>query len=283
MLKRLAFLALACLCALSRPLQAGEPRRIVSLGGDVTEIVFALGAEDRLVGRDTTSTYPPKAESLPDAGYVRALSAEGILGLAPDAVLASAGAGPAEQMEALRASGIPVVTVPEGHNGAAVVAKIETVGAFLGRKAEAEALARKVRSDLDAAVAAADRPDSDRRRVLFILSMAGGKIVAAGEGSSAESILRMAGARNAVSGFRGFKAITAEAILAAKPDVILLMDRANHAAALDEIRTHAALRTTPAVLNDRIIRMDGLTLLGFGPRTADAVRTLSRTLYGDKL
>lgn len=282
MFKRQAIFALACLFTLTAPLQAGEPRRIVSLGGDVTEIVFALGAENRLIGRDTTSTYPPQAQSLPDAGYVRALSAEGILGLRPDAVLTSAGAGPAEQMDALRASGLPVVTVPEGHDGDAIVAKIETVGAFLGRRAEAETLARKVRSDLDAAVAAAARPESDRRRLLFILSLAGGKIVAAGEGSSAEAILTMAGARNAVSGFKGFKTVTAEAILAAKPDAILLMDRANHAAAIEEIRTHPALRTTPAVLNDRIIRMDGLTLLGFGPRTADAIRILSQALYGEK-
>lgn len=275
-------LVLATLVAMTASAAAADFRRVVSLGGDVTEIVFALGEGKRLVARDTTSTYPPEAAALPDAGYVRALSAEGILGTRPDAVLASAGAGPAEQMDALRASGVPVAMVPEGHDGKAITAKIEAVGAFLGRSAEARALADRVSKDLEAATAQASRPEGERARVLFILSLAGGKIVAAGEGSSAEAILTMAGARNAVSGFRGFKAVTAEAILEARPDAILLMDRANHAAALEQIRKDPALADTPAVRNDRIIRMDGLTLLGFGPRTADAVRALSTALYGGK-
>lgn len=275
-------LVIATLFAMAASAAAADYQRVVSIGGDVTEIVFALGEGKRLVARDTTSTYPPEAAALPDAGYIRALSAEGILGTQPDAVLASAGAGPAEQMDALRASGVPVAAVPEGHDGKAIIAKIEAVGAFLGKTAEARALADQVARDLEAAMAKASRPEGERARVLFILSLAGGKIVAAGAGSSAEAILTMSGARNAVSGFQGFKAVTAEAILEARPDAILLMDRANHAAALDQIRADPALAQSPAVRNGRIIRMDGLTLLGFGPRTADAVRALSAALYGGK-
>lgn len=272
----------AALLSLAVSAEAADYRRIVSIGGDVTEIVFALGEGKRLVARDTTSSYPPEATALPDAGYIRALSAEGILGTRPDAVLASEGAGPAEQMDALQASGVPVATVPEGHDGKAIIAKIEAVGAFLGKQTEAAALAAKVARDLDDATRQAERPDAERARVLFILSLTGGKITAAGEGSSADAILTMAGARNALSGFKGFKAVTAEAILESRPDVILLMDRADHAAALDQLRQDPALRQTPAVRNGRIVRMDGLMLLGFGPRTAEAVRTLSAALYGDR-
>lgn len=282
MLMRCSLLAFSLLWPLHSNAMAADYKRIVSIGGDVTEIVFALGEGNRLVARDTTSTYPAEAKALPDAGYVRALSAEGILGMRPDAVLSSAGAGPPEQMEVLKAAGIPVATVPEGHDGAAITAKIEAVGTFLGRKAEADLLARKAKADLDEAIAAASRPADRQSRVLFILSLAGGKIVAAGEGSSADAMLHMAGAQNAVSGFRGFKALTTEAIIDARPDAILLMDRADHAAAMDQIENDPALGTTPAVRNRRIIRMDGLTLLGFGPRTATAVRDLSRALYGSK-
>lgn len=261
--------------------KAGDARRIVSVGGDVTEIVYALGAGDRLVARDSTSTFPPEAARLPDAGYIRALSAEGVLSMLPDAILAADGAGPPEQLEALKASGVSVTMVPGGHDASAIIRKIEAVGAFLGRPREASVLAATVKDDLEKAMSAAHRPQAEQRRVLFILSMAGGKIVAAGEGSSAEAILSMAGARNAVAGFKGFKAITAEAITEAKPDAILVMAHADHAAATDEIRKNPALAQSPAVLNDRIIRMDGLTLLGFGPRTASAVRALSAALYGD--
>ena len=200
----------------------------------------------------------------------------------PDAVLASEGAGPPEQIDALKASGIPVATVPGGHDGPAILAKIVAVGTFLGQQQAAEALASRVKADLDAALQAAARPEEKRLRVLFILSLAGGKVVAAGEGSSAAAILDMAGARNAVSGFNGFKAVTAEAIFEARPDAILVMERGDPAAGLEDIANNPALAATPAVKSGRIIRMDGLTLLGFGPRTADAVRALSSALYGAK-
>ena len=114
MARRRTIMALAALLGFALAAKAEDYQRIVSIGGDVTEIVFALGQGGRLVARDTTSTYPPEAARLPDAGYIRALSAEGVLSTHPDAVLASEGAGPPEQIDALKASGIPVATVPGG-------------------------------------------------------------------------------------------------------------------------------------------------------------------------
>lgn len=262
--------------------EAADYRRIVSIGGDVTEIVFALGEGDRLVARDSTSTFPPEAKRLPDAGYMRALSAEGVLGTRPDAVLLSEGAGPPEQLQALKASGIPVETVPEGHDAEAIQRKIEAVGRALGKEQAAAALADKVAADLEAATKEASRPAADRKRVLFILSLSDGKIIAAGDGSSADAMLTLAGADNAVSGFKGYKALAPEAISRARPDAILMMERSSHAAAADDLRANPALADTPAVRSGAIIRMDGLTLLGFGPRTAQAIRELSAALYGER-
>ena len=127
--RRLGLLAFALLVPFGAAVRAETeaPSRIVSLGGSVTEIIFALGQQDRLIARDTTSTYPVAALDLPDVGYVRALSPEGVLSVDPDLILAIEGSGPPETMEVLQAANVPVVMVPEGYDTPAVLAKI-TVG-----------------------------------------------------------------------------------------------------------------------------------------------------------
>ena len=272
--------ALTLLLALM-PLAAAAQERVVALGGSVTEIVHALGEEGRLVGRDTTSTFPPAAQALPDLGYMRALSAEGVLSVNPDLILAEEGAGPPVALDLLRHGGIPFVTVPDAHDAEGVARRIEVVGEALGVKDKAAALADKVRADID--MVAASRPE-EARRVLFLLSVTGGKLMAGGTGTAADSIIRLAGGTNAADGFSGYKTLTDEALGASAPDVILLMDRgasdpeAETDAALDRLRALPAVAATPAVQNGKVISMDGLYLLGFGPRTADAAGDLARFL-----
>ena len=262
------------------PALAAEPAgRIVSLGGSVTETVVALGAGDRLVARDSTSTWPASVTALPDVGYVRALSPEGVLSTGPDLILAEEGAGPVEAIEVLSAAGVAFVSIPGRPDPAGVAEKIRAVGAAIGREAEAAALAGSVEAELDALAAAAGQVATPQS-VLFVLSMQGGRLMVGGEGSSAEAIIRLAGARNAASGFPGYKPMTDEAVLAAAPDVILMMDRAGDLAIDDEaIRAHPALGATPAAAKGRILRMDGMLLLGFGPRTPEAARSLHALIY----
>ncbi len=264
--------------------QAGaqeKATKVVSVGGSVTEIAVALGAKDRLIGRDTTSTFPAEIMALPDVGYVRALSPEGVLSLGPDLVIAEADAGPAEAVEVLKAAGVPFVQMPGDPTPAGVLAKITAVGEALGLPEEARALADKVGAGLAAAetrAAAVTAP----KRVLFILSMQGGKVMAGGEGSSAEGIIRLAGGVNAAAGFHGYKQMTDEAVLAAAPDVLLMMDReGNLKIANDDVLKHPALSQTPAAKAGAIIRMDGMLLLGFGPRTPEAADALYADLYGN--
>ena len=76
-----------------------RPRGVISIGGDITEIIYALGKIDQVIGRDTTSFYPPSVTSLPDIGYVRQLGAEGLLSLSPDLIIASSESGPPEVVE----------------------------------------------------------------------------------------------------------------------------------------------------------------------------------------
>jgi len=256
-----------------------DAARIVSVGGSVTEIVYALGEEDRLVARDTTSTWPEAAEALPDVGYMRRLSAEGILSTAPDLILAEDGAGPPETVDLLAETGLPFVTVPDSTSAEGIVTKINAVAEALGVPDKGTALAEQVRADLTLAEARADGVESPRR-VLFVLSMQGGRILASGTNTAADGIIALAGGVNAVTEYDGYKPLTDEAVIAAAPDVVLMMDRGDHALDADEVFGHPALAATPAGTARALVRMDGLYLLGFGPRTAAAAGDLNQMLYG---
>lgn len=255
--------------------KSDSPNRIVSVGGSLTEIVYALGQEDRLVARDTTSTFPADAAALPDVGYIRRLSPEGVLSVNPDHILMLEGSGPAETLQLLEATGVPITKVPEAFTPEGILEKIRTTGAALGVPEKAERLAKKVQGELDTAHnAAAAR--SHEVRVLFLLSIQGGRLLAAGKGTAAEGIITLAGARNAIDGFNGYKQLSEEAALKANPDVVLMMNRGgDHGAKEEEVFAHPAIALTPAGINKRLVQMNGLLLLGFGPRTAEAVAQLS--------
>jgi iron complex transport system substrate-binding protein len=259
----------------------GESRRMVAVGGSVTEIVYALGEQARLVARDSTSLFPEAAQDLPDVGYMRALSPEGVLSVDPDGILALEGSGPPEAVAVLRTASIPMVTIPETYDRAGILAKIGAVGKAIGADAQAEALASSVARDLDAATAAT-AGITDRKKVLFILSLQGGKVLASGSGTAADGIIALAGGVNAVTAFQGYKQMTDEAVIEAAPDVVLMMDRGgDHDASLGELMAHPAIGATPAAATRSLVRMDGGYLLGFGPRTAAAARELAMRLYGD--
>lgn len=272
----------ATLLLLSPIARADTPQRILSVGGAVTEIIYALDQQARLVARDSTSTFPPEAGDLPNVGYARALSPEGVLSVDPDMILATQSSGPPETIEVLKQANLRYVEVPEAYSAAGIISKITTIAAALDQKEAGSALAEQVRADLQSAQDLARAAAGDRRkRVLFILSTQSGRITVGGKRTGADGIITMAGAVNAISEFEGYKQMTDEAISAAAPDIILTMDRGgDHGLTLDSMTSLPALMLTPAAQNGQLVRMDGLRLLGFGPRTATAVKDLSQAFYG---
>lgn len=256
-----------------------EPQRIVSAGGSVTEIVYALGAGDRLVGVDTTSLYPPAVHGLPNVGYLRTLSAEPVLSLAPDLILAEADAGPPDALTQLREAGVEIVMAPDEPDVEGVAAKIDTVAAALGRQDEGDALKQRIRTEwrtVEQAVASTQA----RPRVLFVLSTGAGAPLVAGLETSAAGIIAMAGGENAVQAFTGYRPLTPEAGVALAPDVILVTRRT-----LEMLGGEAGLLetpglgATPAAGKGRVIAMDALLLLGFGPRVPEAAARLAKKLH----
>ncbi|MFP7675196.1 hemin ABC transporter substrate-binding protein [Marivita sp. S0852] len=252
---------------------------VLSIGGSVTEIIYALDQQHRLVGRDTTSSWPPETEALPDVGYIRALSPEGVLAVNPKLIIAEDGAGPPEAIDVLRDASVEMVVVPDDFSAQGILNKIRIVGDALDVKDRADALISETSAALAAAETAAQANGGSGKRVMFILSTEGGRIMASGTGTEADGVIKMAGGTNAITDFEGYKQISDEAVIAAAPDAILMMDRdGDFGMATDDLLDLPAIATTPAAEARAVIKMNGLLLLGFGPRTAEAVRKLSAAL-----
>ncbi|MBM2711995.1 hemin ABC transporter substrate-binding protein [Mesorhizobium caraganae] len=259
-----------------------DTSRIAAIGGSITEIVYALGEEGHLVARDSTSRYPAAAMALPDVGYMRQLSAEGVLSVNPSGILALHGSGPKEAVDVLKKSSVPFIDVPEHYSHDGILEKIRIVGKALGVDAKAETLA----AETDAKLKAAEKQTAlikERKRILFVLSIQGGKILAAGSDTAGDGIIKLAGAVNAVEGFSGYKPMSDEAIVTARPDVILAMKNAGPPIAEAELFAIPSITSTPAGEGRKLILMDGGYLLGFGPRTANAIHDLAVSLYGSQV
>jgi iron complex transport system substrate-binding protein len=281
--RRLSALALALAMAASPALAVDQTEngatRVVAIGGSITEIVYELGQHARLVARDSTSQYPQDAAELPDVGYMRALSPEGLLSVDPDLIIALEGAGPPETIEVLRRASVPIVFVPETYDRDGVVDKIEIVGNALGVTAAAASMAARVAEDIAAAQSIATA-SGRQPKVMFVLSIRDGRIMASGTGTAANGIITLAGAQNAITEYEGYRQLTDEAVIEAAPDYILMMDRSGeHDLSPAELVAIPAIASTPAGAAGQIIRMNGSYLLGFGPRTAAAVRDLASALH----
>jgi len=261
---------------------ASPAQRIVSIGGAITETVYALGAQAALVGVDTTSLYPAAARALPSVGYARALSAEGVLSLAPTLVVAGDEAGPPNVLRQLEAARVPVQVLGHDDSVEGLVERTIKLAALLGRAEAGRALADTLRRDAQAARDQAARAAAGHAppRVMFILAHSMSQIRVAGQRTAADAMLQLAGARNALTGFEGYKPLNPEAALAAAPDVLLVTDQGLDAAGgIDGLLRAPGLAATPAGRAHRVASLDALLLLGFGPRLPAAITALAQALH----
>jgi iron complex transport system substrate-binding protein len=266
--------------ATGRSVKIGSTDRIATIGGDITEIVFALGAGDRVIARDTTSSYPPEAAAKPDVGYMRALSAEGVLSVKPDLIIAVEGSGPKDAVDLLESASVPIVIVPERRSGDSIVAKIRLIADILGEKEKGDKLADTLEARFTALEGAiAKIPEGERKKAVFLMSLNGGKPLAAGHDTAADSMIKLAGGINPMGSVEGYKPASDEALIAAAPEVVVMMIGQSGPPKPEVVFDSPSLRATPAARDKALVAMDGLYLLGFGPRTADAARELAHALY----
>jgi iron complex transport system substrate-binding protein len=273
-----AALALAPVAAWSQtPGPARDTSKIVVVGGAITEIVYRLGAADRIVALDSTSLYPPEAlKSKPSVGYMRALSTEGVLATAPTLVIASDRSGPPEVMRAIKAA-VPVVEIDETPTLEALLARVSVLARLLGREQEGAALKVEIAGGF-AALAKLRASRTGATRAIFVLNVSNGRIIVAGRETVAHAVMELAGASNAAAAVSGYKPFTEEGIIELAPDVVLTISTGPGQRNLEALSAHRGILATPAGRLGRLHAIDALLVLGFGPRTPEAALAIGRLI-----
>lgn len=254
-------------------------QRIVSLSGAVTETLFALDRGERIVGIDVTSTYPPAAvKEITQLGHVRNLNVEGVLGLQPDLIIYEAADAALPALRRLEAAGITTLEVPSSYDLETPRQRLDMLANRLGAEAEAANLRRQLNADAERLATHRQQLRSSPR-VLFIYARGAGHLMVAGRETPAEAMIELAGAVNAAGAFEGFRALSAEGLMEARPDVLLLFESGLQSlGGIKGLLEIPGVDQTPAGRHERVIAMDGLYLLGFTPRAAAAALDLSQQL-----
>ena len=261
--------------------QATDPSRITSAGGSLTEIIYFMGLQQRLVAVDVTSNYPTDAKNLPSIGYVRQLSAEGVLSLDPTLIIGEDDMGPPSVINQIKRTKVEIKIVPEQHSTMGIINKINCIGEIVGESDLAKKLIKSnLQSKLDEL--AVNKLNQKESKIIYILGMQSGSPLIAGGNTSGDGFIRMIGAINPLSDFDGWKPVGTESIINAAPDLIIISKRGlNGFGTIEQLAAHPALYLTPAAKNGNIIALDGMASLGFGPRTIDMAIFVSKKLNGN--
>jgi len=248
---------------------ATEPR-LVLVGPTITETVFALGAGAQVVGVDDISLALPGVAGKPKVGYQRALSAETVLALRPTRLLATEEAGPPGVLEQLRTAGTDVVLFPNRPTLDEARKRIREVASRLGREAQGEALVAELEKDLKVA---AERVAAAKGRkplkVLAIYARGANALMVAGTETASDELIRLSGGVNAVPGFSGHRPLTAEEVVAAAPDLVLIPT-----GSLQAVGGAEGLSKVPGlaqVKGWKVTSVDDVNFMGLGPRLGKAV------------
>ncbi|MCG8328331.1 MAG: ABC transporter substrate-binding protein [Chitinophagales bacterium] len=261
--------------------------RIVALSGGITEVLYTLGHGNKIVGVDVTSTFPEEVKELPQLGHIRNLNAEAILALAPNLIVAEAKDSSNQILQQLANSGIELLFLESTNHPDKPILQAEVLAKKLGSEASLQTLKEQHLQDIQELQQIKEK-NTYEPRVLFVYARGKGSMMVAGRNTSASSMIELAGGKNAILDFEGFKALSAEGLIEAQPDVLLLFKSGLQSLGGQEgLLQVPGLSQTPAGVNQRFIAMDGLYLLGFTPRVGKAAIDLAKQLqafnYEDQL
>jgi iron complex transport system substrate-binding protein len=261
-----------------------DASRIVTLSGEFTEIVFALGLGDDVVGVDLSSVYPEEVEDLPKVGVERLLLAEPIIAQNPTVVLGDVDATPVEVIDQVRQTGIPVVIFPRYQGVDAPATKIREVARVLGIPETGDELAASVQDEIDAVVAATAAVDERPPAAVVYLANRGATILLLGDNTVMEGLLEAAGATDVApaAGADGMMPLTPEALAGGAPEHIITTERGIDATGgLEGFLEIPGVGETPAAAAGNILVFEDLYLLGLGPRTGQLLRDLATAFHPD--
>lgn len=251
-----------------------EKNKIVTLGGTITETVFALGGGNQIIGTDISSIYPSETDKLPKLGYWRRLSPEGVLSLKPNIIIATYDAGPPNVLEQFEKAGIKVVKIPAVFTFNQVKENINLIAKAINKEKEAKTIIAKLDKEY--------KPLSTKITKLkyspktLFLYLRNGKILdAGGNNTPADGMISLAGGTNVAKSLEGFKTVTNEFFLTAQPDVIIVTKTGlESAGGMDALKNIPGLSSTPAIKNNKVLVYDDIEFLGFGPRFTESLSKL---------
>ena len=253
--------------------------RIVTIGGSITEIVYRLGGSNKIVGSDTSSVYPEAAKKTAKVGYWMRLSSEGILSLKPDLILASSQSKQPNVYAQLRDAGVKVVKIDDRPSVEGAIFKIQKIAKTIGKTRQSKIIINRIKKK---AIQIKKRVAKKKShpKILFIYARGTRTVMVGGVGSSADSMIVLTGGKNAASAVRGFKPIDPEWVIKASPDIVLMLDGGVQSLGGPKgVWSLPGVALTPAGKNKRLIQMDDLLLLGFGPRLGEALEQLHKKVH----
>ena len=246
--------------------------RIISIDGAITEIIFALDGNRKLVAVDSTSTKPEAAKALPNVGYMRALSTEPMLSLGPDTVIASSAAGPKPVFEQLEQAGVDVHIVDSDYSIQGLYQRIDMVANLLGKQAQGKLLLADIASRLEPVEARLAAHKGEKPKVLFLMAVQSGQWLAAGEQTLADALLGIMQADNVVN-HKSYKPVAMESIIEMDADAIVLASSVASAEVPDAVSLMRASR------QGRVLETAVEDMLMFGPRLPAALEQLATVIY----
>lgn len=255
-------------------LNAQASDRIVTLGGDVTEIVFALGSGSQVVARDSTSRHPEAAFKLPDVGYMRMLNAEGVLSMHPTLVIASALAKPSMALSQIEKNGVRVIKVTGVPTLKAIPDKISTIASALGKTEQGKELIQRFNQELSKV-----NTTSINKKIMFIMSHSGVLPLAAGKQTAADSMILALGAQNALSEFNHYRPLSPEGVIASQPDLIIVgKESIKSLGGIDKIWLLPGIAMTTAAKNKALLVVDDMGMLSFSLGTPAVMNQIREAL-----
>ncbi|NOY68571.1 MAG: cobalamin-binding protein [Deltaproteobacteria bacterium] len=252
-----------------------HPVRVVSLSPSMTEIIFDLGCENRLVGVTRFSNYPEKAKSVPRVGTYIYLDTERIVSLAPDLCIAIKDGNPKAVVDRLSGLGIPVYAVDPRDIKTVMQTVIET-GILLGVEKRAQKLVRSMRERLSRI--SVRLPSSVERPKVF-LQIGISPIVSAGKGTFVDELIRLAGGDNAAGMFSGYPRFSVEDVLSLGPDIIIVSSMARDRSFVEAIKKWRSWPGLPAAKSGRIFPADSDLLNRPTPRLVDGLEELAALIH----
>ena len=255
--------------------KAKNSNSIVVAGGSITEIIYFLNLQNKLVGVDVTSNYPLTAKKLPSIGYIRNLSIEGLLSLKPNLILAEESIGPPIIVKQLNKTSVEFRIIKNNYTIDGINEKFLCISKILNAKINNNIDYKKFVNNVKKLKSFVKNNNKEKNDILLILMMKGTSPIIAGKNTSGHGFIKMIGQNNSMDKVSGWKPVSAEEILIANPNYIIITKRAlKDFISIEKFLKLPGISSTKAAKNKNVFIKDGMSLLGYGPRTINVAKEI---------